>query len=219
MAILCWLRWLAQGNRGQCLLAIFFALCLPMIKLEGAVWLLLLVAVMLLGRLSRRWRWMVLAVLVATAAIGIAFGGIRLPIFGLGWIDVAWGRVTIPALGELDLYWRPVGAAMLSGLLTLPNWHLLWYLAPLVVVLRWRVFATDRSARSLGALLVGCTLFLFILFFFTDASAWAENYTSANRLVLHIVPVVFSLMALLLADVRVSDVDRSKELPEPIEPE
>ena len=219
MAILCWLRWLAQRNIGQLLLAIMFALSLPMIKLEGSVWLLLLVIVMLLGLLSRRWRWMVLSLLVAVIAIGIAIGGFRLPIFGLGWINIAWGKVTIPALGELDLYWRPVGTAMLSGLLTLPNWHLLWYLAPAVVALRWRILTTDRSARSLAALLVGCSLFLFILFFFTDASAWAENYTSANRLVLHIVPAMFSLMALLLADVRLSDPDRSKEPPAPTVPE
>ena len=210
MAILCWLRWLAQGNAGHLLLAVTLALCLPMIKLEGAVWSLLLVAVMLLGLLSRRWRWIVMAMLVVLIVIGIVVGGFRLPIFGLGWIHVAWGQLMIPALGELDLYWRPVGTAMLSGLLTLPNWHLLWYLAPLVIALRWRVLVTDRSARSLAVLLGTCSLFLFVLFFFTNASAWAENYTSANRLVLHIVPAVFSLMALQLAGVRLSDSDRSK---------
>jgi hypothetical protein len=205
MSVLCWLRWLRERDPGQWLLAALFALSLPLIKLEGAVWLLILVAVVILGLLSKRWRWFVLAALVALIAIGMASGGFKLPIFGLGWIHVAWGQVTIPALGELDLYWRPVGSAMLSGLLTLPNWHLLWYLVPLVIVLRWQVLAIDRAARSLGALFGGCAMFLFILFFFTDASAWAENYTSANRLVLHVVPAVFTLMALLLADVRLSD--------------
>ena len=91
----------------------------------------------------------------------------------------------------------------------MPNWHLLWYLAPLVIALRWRVLVQDRCARSLGALLAGCALFLFVLFFFTDAAAWAENYTSANRLVLHIVPAMFSLLALLLADVRLSGAGKS----------
>ena len=46
---------------------------------------------------------------------------------------------------------------------------------------------------------LGVLGFLFVLFFFTDASAWAENYTSTNRLILHIVPALFSLLALLLA--------------------
>jgi len=75
--------------------------------------------------------------------------------------------------------------------------------------LRWAAFARDRCARSLGALLVGCTLFLFVLFFFTDAAAWAENYTSANRLVLHIVPALFSLIAVLLGDLRLPVADKS----------
>ena len=180
-----------------------------MIKLEGAVWLLIFSTVVLLGMLSRRSRWIVFASLVSLAAIGIALGGFLMPIFGLGWIHLAWGQVIIPALGELDLHWRPVGSAMLSGLLTLPNWHLLWYLAPLVIALRWRVLVQDRCARSIGALLAGCALFLFVLFFFTDAAAWAENYTSANRLVLHIVPAMFSLLALLLADVRLSGAGKS----------
>ena len=211
MAVLCWLRWIRQRNPGQLLLAAVFALSLPLIKLEGAVWLLILSTVVLLGMLSRRARWIVFASLVSLAAIGIALGGFLLPIFGLGWIHLAWGQVNIPALGELDLHWRPVGSAMLSGLLTLPNWHLLWYLAPVVIVLRWRVFAQDRCARSLGTLLAGCALFLFVLFFFTDAAAWAENYTSANRLVLHVVPVLFSLLALLLSDVRLSSAGKSPE--------
>ncbi len=209
MAVLCWFRWISQRNPGQLLLAAVFALSLPLIKLEGAVWLLIFSTVVLLGMLSRRSRWIVFASLVSLAAIGIALGGFLMPIFGLGWIHLAWGQVIIPALGELDLHWRPVGSAMLSGLLTLPNWHLLWYLAPVVIALRWRVLVQDRCARSLGALLAGCALFLFVLFFFTDAAAWAENYTSANRLVLHIVPAMFSLLALLLADVRLSGAGKS----------
>lgn len=211
MAILCWLRWIRQKNPGQLLLAAVFALSLPLIKLEGAVWLLILSVVVLLGMLSHRSRWIVFAVLVSAITIGIALGGFLMPIFGLGWIHLAWGQVTIPALGELDLHWRPVGSAMLSGLLTLPNWHLLWYLVPVVIALRWRVFRHDRCARSLGALLAGCAFFLFALFFFTDAAAWAENYTSANRLVLQIVPAMFSLLALLLSDVRLSGADKSPE--------
>ncbi|HET9033919.1 MAG TPA: hypothetical protein VFN25_13575 [Dokdonella sp.] len=208
MAVLCWLRWVRQRNPGQLVLALLFAVCLPLIKLEGAVWLMLFAAVALLGLLSRRLRWIVLAALVVCIGVGIALGGFHVPIFGLGWVHVSWGQVTIPALGELDLYWRPVGSEMLSGLLTLPNWHLLWYLVPLVVLLRWRVFVADRSARSLSTLVAACVAFLFVLFFFTDASAWAENYTSANRLVLHVVPAVFTLMALLLADTNVVSADK-----------
>lgn len=210
MAVLGWLRWMRHGERGQLALAWLFALSMPMLKLEGAVWLIVFASVMLLGVLQRRTRWLVVAAAIALASILIALGGFRLPILGLGWIHVAWGELIIPALGTLELHWRSVGSAMLSGMLTLPNWHLLWYLVPVVVVLRWQVFKEDRPARSLGALLGYCAAFLFVLFFFTDASAWAENYTSANRLILHIVPVMFSLLAVLLAEVRLSSADRPR---------
>ena len=218
LAVLGWLRWLRHGERGQLALAWMFALSMPMIKLEGAVWLIVFASVTLLGVLQRRLRWLLVAATLALAAILVALGGFRLPILGLGWIHVAWGELVIPALGTLELHWRSVGSAMLSGMLTLPNWHLLWYLVPVVIIMRWQVFRADRLARSLGALLGLCAAFLFVLFFFTDASAWAENYTSANRLILHVVPVMFSLLAVLLADLRLSPADRVPASAAPSDP-
>ncbi|HPG94238.1 MAG TPA: hypothetical protein PLR28_06765 [Dokdonella sp.] len=209
MAVLSWLRWLQRREAGQLLLALVFAGCMPLIKLEGAVWLLAFSVILVLNLLPRRWRWMLVAVVGGLACIGIALGGFPLPVIGLGWVHMAWAKVDIPLLGTLDLYWRPVGSEMLSVLFTLPNWHLLWYVLPLVVVLRRRVLVAERAAGLVGLLLLACASFLFVLFFFTDASAWAENFTSSNRLILHLVPVVFSLLALLLADVRLSGPDRS----------
>lgn len=199
MAVLSWLRWMHDRSPGQLLLAGLFAATLPMIKLEGAVWLCIFSSVVLLGMLPKRIRWWIVAVGLLLVLAGLSLGGFEIPVVGLGWVRASWGEVVVPALGALDLHWRPVGRAMLSGLLTLPNWHLLWYLLALVLVLRWRVFRESRMTRSLGVMLGLCASFLFVLFFFTEASTWAENFTSANRLILHIVPAVFSLLALLLA--------------------
>ncbi|WP_440221808.1 hypothetical protein ACQQ2N_11965 [Dokdonella sp. MW10] len=200
LATLSWMRWMRSGERAQLAIAAGLALCMPFVKLEGAVWLLLSSVVAVLALLPRRWRWGIVAVIVVLALLGIVFGGFVFPMLGLGWVSVSWGQVGIPALGELDLRWRPVGTQMLAGLLTLPNWHLLWYVVPLVLAWRWRVVATARDVRALAVLVAACAAFLFVLFFFTDASAWAENYTSANRLVLHLVGPVFTLLALLLVD-------------------
>jgi len=201
MAVLAWLRWIRHREAGQLALAIAFGFCMPLLKLEGAVWLLGFSLMVALELLPARWRWRATALLLALGLAGIALGGFVFPMLGLGWVHVSWGQVVIPVLGALDLHWRPVGVAMFSGLLTLPNWHLLWYLLPIVVILRWRKLVHDRASAALALLLGLCVGFLFVLFFFTDASAWAENYTSANRLILHVVPAVFSLLALLLADV------------------
>ncbi len=200
LATLSWMRWMRSGGRAHLVLAAGLALCMPFVKLEGAVWLLLASVVAVLALLPRRWRWSVVAALGLLALTGIVLGGFVFPMLGLGWVSVSWGQVGIPALGELDLRWRPVGTQMLAGLLTLPNWHLLWYVVPLVLAWRWRVVATTRDVRALAALVASCAAFLFVLFFFTDASAWAENYTSANRLVLHLVGPVFTLLAVLLVD-------------------
>ncbi len=200
LATLSWVRWLRSGERAHLVLAAGLALCMPFVKLEGAVWLLLSSVVAALALLPRRWRWGVVAALGVLGVTGIVLGGFVFPMLGLGWVSVSWGQVGIPALGELDLRWRPVGTQMLAGLLTLPNWHLLWYVVPLVLAWRWRVVVAARDARALAALVGSCAVFLFVLFFFTDASAWAENYTSANRLVLHLVGPVFTLIAVLLVD-------------------
>lgn len=200
-AVLSWLRWVRWKERGHAVLAVAFALCMPFIKLEGAVWLLISSVLAVLALMPRRWMWIAIGATLLILAVGLLLGGLALPVFGLGWVKMAWGAVSVPALGELDLRWHPVGVEMLRGLLTLPNWHLLWYLVPLVLVLRWRRFLADQAVRWVGMLLLGCAAFLFVLFFFTDASAWAENYTSSNRLIMHLVPAVFSLLALLLQGV------------------
>ncbi len=200
------------------LLAVALAFCMPFIKLEGAVWLLIASVLAGLSLLPRRWRWMTVGAIVLMLGASLLFGGLVLPVFGLGWVHMNWGSVVVPALGKMDLQWHPVGVEMLSGLFTLPNWHLLWYLLPLVLVLRWRGFLVDQTARWLGILLLCCATFLFILFFFTEASAWAENYTSSNRLIMHLVPAVFTLLALLLRGVSVSGSDRAPESEAPNAP-
>lgn len=200
VAVLAWTRWLIRRERDQWLLAIGIALCLPAIKLEGAVWLLLFSAVVVLDLIPRRWRWRVAAGIGALAVLGLLLGGFVLPMLGLGLVHVAWGNVDVPVIGMFALQWHSVGKAMLTSLFTLPNWHLLWYVVPVLLVLRWRRFRDDRAARLLGLLLLLDFAFLFVLFFFTGASAWAKDYTSANRLILHVVPSVFVLMAVLLRD-------------------
>ena len=200
LAALAWSRWLVTRERGQWLLGVGLALCLPAIKLEGAVWLVAFAAVVILDLLPARWRWRIAGGLAGLFVLGLALGGFSLPLPGLGWVRIAWGEVSIAAIPAFELTWHPVGGAMLASLFTLPNWHLLWYALPLLVALRWRVLARDPAARLLGLLVLLQLAFLFVLFFFTSASAWAEDFTSANRLILQVVPCVFVFAALLLRE-------------------
>ncbi|HET6545235.1 MAG TPA: hypothetical protein VFG55_00650 [Rhodanobacteraceae bacterium] len=198
LAALAWSRWLVRRETGQWLLAIVLALWLPSVKLEGAIWLSGFAAIVVLERIPVRWRWRAIAGVAALVVSGFLLGGFLLPLLGLGWVRVASGGIHIAALGSLDFGWHPVGRSMIASLFTLPNWHLLWYLLPALALWRWRALRDDAASRLSGGLLLLYLFFLFALFFFTDAAAWAADYTSANRLILQIVPVVFVFVAVLL---------------------
>ncbi|MFI4969690.1 MAG: hypothetical protein ACHP7D_05750 [Lysobacterales bacterium] len=219
LAVLAWSRWLILRERGQWWLGVGLALCLPAIKLEGAIWLLGFSGVVALDLLPRRWRLRVAGGVAALGVVGLLLGGFALPMLGLGWVHFAWGSVTIPSIAfSFELTWHRVGGVMLASLFTLPNWHLLWYVFPLLVALRWRILLRDHAARMLGLLVLLQLAFLFVLFFFTSAAAWAEDFTSANRLILQIVPCVFVFVAALLRDAPAVSkaTDRSIGSPAPI---
>jgi hypothetical protein len=197
LALLAWTHWLLFRERGQWVLALAIAFCLPMLKLEGTVWLLAFLVVVVLDLLPKERR---LRVLIAAGAL-LAVGAFVALLFGVGVVHFVNGGVEIASLGTFGLGWHSVGGAMVASLFTLPNWHLLWYLVPLLLILRARRFRDDRSARLLGLLVLFDFAFLFVLFFLTGAGAWAEDFTSANRLILQVVPSVFVLASVLLRGV------------------
>lgn len=196
LAMLCWLHWHQQRNWRCLLLAIVFGLSLPTFKLEGAVWMLLWQMAVGLSLLSARWRLPVFAAGVALVVLGLLLGGFSLPIPGLGWVRISVDQVVVPGMPGFDLVWHPVLSSVADVLFLQPNWHLLFYLAPLVLVARWRRFCRVPGSGLLAVSLAGGLLFLFVLFFLTDAAAWALNYTSVNRLVLHIAPALTWALAL-----------------------
>ena len=198
MASLAWARWLVLRERAQWLLALGWALCLPAIKLEGSLWLLAFAFVMLLERLARTGRRAVAAAVVIAILGLLLSGGIPLPVFGLGVVRVGWNAVAIPGFGSFDLAWHDVGGSVVASLFQLPNWHLLWYVFPLLLALRWRAWRGDAPTRMFGLLVLLQWLLLFFLFFLTAAAAWAADFTSANRLILQIVPTAFVFAILLV---------------------
>ena len=203
LALLAWSRWLLRRERGQWVLAIAFAACLPAIKLEGSIWLAMFGVIVAYELVPARWRRLAVAGGSALLVLGIAIVlfGSHLAVPGTGWLRFDWRSVQIATAPPLELGWHPVGGAMFASLFTLPNWHLLWYALPLLVVLRRRFLAIDRPARLLGSYVLLQCAALFVLFFFTNAGEWAADFTSANRLILQLVPGVFVFAAVLLRNV------------------
>jgi hypothetical protein len=201
-AVLAWLRWRLRGERAQLLIALGCALLLPLLKLEGAVWLSLFALAVIYGMLPRRWRRMGFASAALVLVLIAALCGLKLPLPGLGWVGFSHGYVSVPVIGQLHIAWH--GAAfmgVLNSLFVQPNWHLLWWIAPLIVAWRWRALRAADVTRQLGAFLLAALAFLTFLFVFTDAASFAESYTAINRLLMHIVPALVTFLMLLLRDV------------------
>jgi hypothetical protein len=190
-------RWFAHRGWRDAVAALLFALLATTVKLEGAVWSACLVAAAVLAWLPPRLRWSALALPPLFLLAVWIFGGVTLPLPGLGMIRFEWGQIELPVLGAMRLAWRPVLDEFALALLLLPNWSLLWYLAPLVPLLRWRALLRQRELAALGGFLALGYAFLFLLFFFTDAAVWAENFTSINRVLMHIVPATMLWLTLL----------------------
>lgn len=200
-AALAWLRWRRERDAGQLVVAVACALLLPAIKLEGAVWLMLCAAVAVydvLGKCVRRWT---LGAAVAVLLLFAFVSRVALPIPGLGWVEISHTRIVVPALGSYALHFESAALrSLLDALFVQPNWHLLWWLAPVVALWRWRALRDDAALRHLGAFVLLGFVFLIFLFVCTDASRWAESYTAVNRLILQLVPAAVTVLALVCGE-------------------
>jgi hypothetical protein len=192
-ACLAWMRWLQTRQAGHLILAGLFAVMLPLIKLEGGIWLLILAATMLYERMTPRIRRIALALApVIGCAVVVAYL-LRWPL-----VAPALDRIGLSADTDVLVEHAPaVVAAAAEGLFAQYNWHLFWFAVALTLAMRWRQLLRAPALRVLGLfLLLGCA-FLFALFVLTPAGKWAESYTAVNRLTLQIVPAMLVFAALL----------------------
>jgi len=203
--VLAWLRWQEQADRAQLVLALVCAAILALLKLEGIVWCLSLLATIGLGALPPRWRWRSAMIATAVLLIAAVIGQSHVMFAAIGWVRSGTRVVDIPVIGSLSLAWHGSAAAGIArSLFVQSNWHLLWWLVGPVVAWRWRILRSNDALALCALSLLGCLGLLVFLFVFTDAAEWAESYTAVNRLVMHITPAVVTLLALLLRERRVA---------------
>ena len=200
LALIALLHWARDGDWRQGLLALVLALTCPLIKQEGLVWLLLLLAALLAARLSgRSLLWLVSAAAVIALAIWLR-GGLTVEIPLLGILHLTPTLIDVPGLGRFELAYHDNWAAVWRNLFVYGSWHLFAYL--LLPAIVWGLIGAFRSGaepwRWAGlAFVLGALLALFVLFFLTDAHLWAAQSTSINRLLLHFAPAfVFWMLTL-----------------------
>jgi len=181
-------RWLERP--GLVLVAMVAAGGMLMIKETSLMWMPVLALGFLIGWV--RVRWIMLAVALGVVGfLGLLWlHGEPVRVSTLGRLGFGADGFVWPRKIGLDM-WREITMwpALLKHLLVIENWHLYWYIVPVLSVLGIRWLGADRGLRILWVLFVGGTALLVAFFSFTTLGNAVNDGTSVNRLLLHVVPL------------------------------
>lgn len=178
-AIALW-QWSVSRDRAQLVLAVVLAVACPLTKIPGSIWLLTLVPALIVTLMPR-------------SGLRVVFGLGAALILGL----IALGSADVGILNyRLGSTFQPAWAPLWQNYYEFANWHLLWYVLPVLLAINYRrLFLSPLVA---GTVTVGSGLaFLFVVFSFTNATNWVADYSTVNRATLHLAPLlVFYILAL-----------------------
>jgi hypothetical protein len=179
MAAMALWHWVRTRDPADAILALLCALACIVIKKEGMVWALTLLPPVLVA-INRRIGLAAVAVLGAAMLLYLFFGPSEVRVLGYA-LRTQFSNVS-----------RPV----FEHFFEMDNWHLLWYLSLLVIVLRWRVLFIAAMA-PMTVTMLGAFAFVFIVFFYSSAAFGVADETLVNRLPLHLAPALAFYLALL----------------------
>ncbi|MFC3195488.1 hypothetical protein ACFODZ_14635 [Marinicella sediminis] len=190
-----------EGHQGTGLTIIGYLLLLPMLKLEGWVWLGLFVLAHLLVKAYRS-RFRSHLAVVATVAIIVMMitDGIHLST-PLGQLIINSQQLVVFNLLNTPLEFSDIYAALLTGFFWQNNWSFIWLGLPFLLVTFFTQNQNRASQVSHVFMLLALLCFLF-LFFFTTASQWARDLTALNRVVLQLTPCYLFLLFKMLSQLR-----------------
>jgi hypothetical protein len=179
MAAMALWQWVRTRGRPDALLAVLCALACIAFKKEGVVWALTLLPPVLVA-IDRRVGLGVVALLGVAMLAYLLLGPVELHVLGY----------TLRT--EFSNVWRP----LFEHFFEMDNWHLLWYLAPVLIALRWRELFSV-SVAPMTVTMLGAFAFVFIVFFYSSAAFGVADETLVNRLPLHMVPALAFYLAFL----------------------
>lgn len=180
LAAFAFFHWSRSRDTWQGAMAIMMGAGCILIKQPGIGWALTLLPAFWVALAPR-------AGLIGTATLGV-LGLATLLLFGQGGFSL---------LGySLKFVFTPVWAPLWDDLAILDNWHLLFYLVAAALFLSLpRLFAP--AYRAMTVLMGAALVFVLIIFFFTHVSAWVEDYSTVNRALLHLVPMLLFYVMVL----------------------
>ncbi len=166
-------------NKRQLLLAIFLLLACLEIKRPGVFWLLSILPGVLVW-----WRPRLGLAVLATSAIVLVVAAF---VFAKSGATIAGFRI-----GQ-DL--TDVSLPIIQNTFLMGNWNLLFFLGLAIMIVAWRSLLQGVFAVLTAVVFAGCT-FLCIVFYFR-ISAYVSDFTTINRAVVHLVPVLVFYFATL----------------------
>lgn len=173
-----------------------------MVSIKETGWLWVPVVGLGLAAGWMRLRWLALMVLLGAIAFAVVLWWLGEPIrvSTLGRLGFADGELVFPEGINLDA-WRNIvmWPDLLRQLLVQDNWHLFWYLVPLVFAGGLCLVRADRVFAMASIVVWGGLAVLVAFFSFSSLGNSVIDGSSVNRLVLHLVPSIGLLAGLVAA--------------------
>lgn len=200
-----------KGQFGLAVTLVCYLSILPMIKLEGWIWLILfIISHLLVSLLQHKNKVIYLLLALVVTVILFVSGGINL-FFEAGNLIINSDRIEIFKLINTNIEFNDITENLIIGFFWQNNWSLLWVGLPFLI---FSFFTKKHSQASQIAhifIILALLCFLF-LFYFTEASQWAQDLTALNRIVLQLTPCyVFLLFKMITRLKGVQQPEASKQ--------
>ncbi|KAA3644392.1 MAG: hypothetical protein DWP95_04580 [Proteobacteria bacterium] len=181
------------------LVIIGYALMLPLLKIEGWVWLI----VFMFSHSFIMWfnvkqRLLILALMVITFVLWYLVGGLTL-ITPFGPLVISPIEINLFNKAYLSFAFSNVTDAVLNGLFWQYNWSLLWFGLPFLWL--YMIHQKHNKAQQVSHLFFVLALAVILtLFYLTPAAKYAQDNTAINRIFLQLMPCyIFLLFSMLTA--------------------
>lgn len=196
--LMAWLLWIRHRQAYQIWLGIFTAIFTINTKSEGLIWIVTLIPVLLIAI-----GYHVTLILKLISGILVIVGSIYLltplefQFLGLGKLIINANLLQIPGLPPLILARQEIVLTLIKHLFIMGNWHILWFIV-IGTLIPGMWYLAHNSALIAAYLTVGANIaFLGLMFGFTEFGRWAEDATIINRLLLHAVPGMVFISAIV----------------------
>lgn len=203
LGLMAFLHWARDGDWRQGLLALLALVACMLMKREGLVWATLFIPALIVARLRGLRLLAASGMLVGVLGWIVFRGGLGSDVPGLGPVWVGIDRISLPGLPSFTYQYYDVWEPVFRHTLVYSNWHLFPYLlvlslgAAAINVIKtgspaWQRAGLVWALASLGA--------VYLLFFWTEASQWAVQATSFNRILLQFAPALTFWMMMVWLD-------------------